>query len=254
MTAIELAIAAAAAFSAGVVNAIAGGGSLISFPALVALGMGDVAASITNTVAMCPGYFGAAVAQRRDLAGQGARTLRIIPVAALGGAAGAALLISTGDRAFATVVPFLLLIASVLLAFGERIKRAVFSRARSEHSIIVVIAIGIAAVYGGYFGAAMGVMILAALAIGYDDSLTRLNALKQSISLVVNVVAAIAFIALPASRARIAWPVVGAMMVGALAGGVVGGALASRVRPGILRAVIVIVGVAVSIVYFIRLA
>jgi uncharacterized protein len=254
MTATQLLLAALAAFAAGMVNAIAGGGSLITFPALVALGLPTVAASVTNTVAMCPGYFGAAIAQRRDLSGQRARMLRVLPVAAAGGALGALLLVTTGDRAFAVIVPFLLLIASLLLGFGDAIKRWLLAPHRGRtHGVLVVVAVGLASTYGGYFGAAMGVMILAALAIGFDDSLVRINALKQTISLVVNVVAALAFIVLPDSRARIPWPVVLAMMIGALAGGALGGVVASRVSPRLLRIGIVTLGLSISAVYFVRL-
>ncbi len=246
MTAASMALAGGAAVAGGFVNAIAGGGSLITFPALVALGLPAVAASATNTVAMCPGYLGATVAQRALLRGQRARMLRVLPVAALGGVGGALLLLATGEAAFGTIVPFLILLAALLLAGQDWIKRRL--HAVTSRETLVAVPIGLAATYGGYFGAGMGVMVIAALAICIDDTLTRINALKQTISLTVNIAAAIVFALSPETR----WAFVPAMMVGALLGGVLGGALANRIPAAPLRATIVVLGVVLSIVYFVR--
>ena len=246
----HLALVGTAALAGGAINAIAGGGSLITFPALVACGIPAVAASATNTVALCPGYLGAALAQKKDMAGQRARAMRILPAAALGGLAGALLLMHTSARAFDVVVPFLLLVAVILIGVQDRVRGWLLSRSRGGHSewaAAVLVALG--AVYGGYFGAGLGVIVLAVLAIVIDEPLNRLNAFKQYVSLAVNVAAALVFVVV----ARLDWAVVVVMAVMSLIGGVFGGAIASRVSAKALRAIVLIVGSAVSVVYFVRL-
>ncbi|HEV7556617.1 MAG TPA: sulfite exporter TauE/SafE family protein [Kofleriaceae bacterium] len=245
----SLVLVGGAALAAGIVNAIAGGGSLITFPALVAIGLPAVTASVINTVAMCPGYFGATVAQRRDLVGQRRRAIQVLPAAAAGGVAGALLLLHTGEAAFTKVVPWLILLAVALLAFQDRLRRWLLGRSSKPHGEIwAALPVGLSAVYGGYFGAGMGVMVLAALAVVLDDSLIRVNALKQSVSLVVNVAAAIVFVVI----APIDWTVVIAMAVCALAGGSIGGAIASRVPAAVLKWTVVTVGLALAGVYFVK--
>jgi uncharacterized membrane protein YfcA len=249
MTATEIALIAAAAFAAGIVNAIAGGGSLITFPALIAIGLPAVQASLTNTVALCPGYLGATIAQRRDLEGQRDRMLRLLPAGAIGGVAGALLLLVTDERAFDAIVPFLILFAAVLLALQDRLRRWLLGHEHRDRSALVAaVPVALGAVYGGYFGAGLGVIFLAVLGIVIADSLTRLNALKQTMSLVVNVAAAIVFLV----SGRIDWPVAGVMLVASLAGGALGGALASRIPPGVLRWIVIVVAVAVAIGYWLK--
>jgi uncharacterized protein len=245
----SIAAAAAAALAAGAVNAIAGGGSLITFPTLVALGLPQVTANITNTVALCPGYFGAAFAQRHELAGQGRRAALLLPVGALAGMAGALLLLATGERAFAVAVPFLLLVAALLLGAQDRVRRRLLARTSPRAEAWAALPIAFAAIYGGYFGAGMGVMIVAALGIVLADGLRRVNALKQCISLVVNLTAAGVFV----GSGRVDWPIAGAMAVGALAGGLIGGKLLSRLPTRPLRWLIVTLSVALAVVYFVRL-
>lgn len=240
----------AAALAAGAVNAIAGGGSLITFPVLVAVGLPPVTASVTNTVAMCPGYLGATFAQRRDLVGQGRRVARLLPVGAAGGAAGAFLLLHTGARAFQVIVPFLILLAAVLVALQDPLRRWITGQGRPGHAEAwAIVPIGLAAIYGGYFGAGLGVMILAALGVVLADSLLRINALKQSISLAVNVAAALVFLA----WGPIDWAITLVMAGGALAGGALGGVLSSRVPAKVLRVLIVVLGLTVAGVYLARL-
>jgi uncharacterized membrane protein YfcA len=244
-----MALVGGAAFAAGLVNAIAGGGSLITFPALVAVGLSPVVASLTNTVAMCPGYLGATLAQRRDLAGQRGRMIRVLPWAAVGGIGGAVLLLHTEDAAFDLAVPFLILFAAALLAVQDRLRRWLLARSAGGHSEAwAALPVAAAAVYGGYFGAGMGVMILAALAVVLADSLTRINALKQSVSLVVNVAAAGVFL----GSGRVDWPVAGVMFACSLAGGALGGAIASKIPSGVLRWTVITLAVAVSIVYLVK--
>lgn len=251
MDATSLLLVGAAAFAAGFANAVAGGGSLITFPTLVAVGLSPVAASVTNTIALCPGYLGATLAQRRDLAGQGRRTALILPGAVVGGVAGALLLLSTSDRDFDRVVPFLILIAAALLAVQDRVRAWLLARQTTPHAEAwAALPVAASAVYGGYFGAGMGVMILAALGIVLTDTLTRLNALKQTVSLSVNVAAALVFVVWGGDRVH--WPSCGVMLATSLAGGALGGMLASRIPAAVLRAVVVVIGVAVAIVYFTR--
>ena len=246
----RLVLVAAAAMAAGLVNAIAGGGSLLSFPALVAAGLPGVTASVTNTVALCPGYLGGTFAQRRDLAGQAHRIRRLLPAGIIGGVAGALLLLSSGERAFGIVVPFLLLFAVALLALQDRLRAYLLARPRGAFGEAwAIVPVGLAAVYGGYFGAGLGVVVLAVLAVVIDDSLARLNALKQLLSLAVNVSAAIAFL----FSGRIDWTLTLVMAVAALIGGTIGGAIASRVPAKLLRGVVVVVGLALAAYYFARL-
>jgi uncharacterized membrane protein YfcA len=245
----HIALVAAAAFVGGLVNAIAGGGSLITFPTLVALGVPPVIANVTNTVALCPGYFGATVAQRNDLAGQRARLTLLLPLGAIAGAGGALLLLSTGESTFTHVVPFLILLAAILVGLQGRIRAWLERReggARSE--ALAAIPVTAAAVYGGYFGAGVGVIILAALGVVLVDTLTRLNALKQTISLTVNVSAAIVF----TMRAPVDWTLTAIMAGTALLGGIVGGALARRVPADALRWGIMVIGTAIACVYFVK--
>ncbi len=245
----HIALVALAAFAGGLVNAIAGGGSLITFPTLVALGIPPVIANVTNTVALCPGYFGATIAQRGDLVGQRARLVLLLPLGAIAGAGGALLLLATGESTFTAVVPFLILLAAILVGLQGRMRTWIARReggARSES--LAAIPVTIAAVYGGYFGAGVGVIILAALGVVLADTLTRLNALKQTISLTVNITAAIVF----AVRAPVDWTLALVMAGAALAGGLAGGALASRIPAQLLRWGIVVLGTAIATVYFVR--
>ena len=243
----HLALVGSAAAAGGAVNAIAGGGSLLTFPVLLACGVPAVLASATNTVAMCPGYLGATWAQRTQLAGQGRRALKIVPAAALGGAVGAVLLLRTGATTFDIVVPFLLAFAVLLLAFQDRIRARLHAVTNNEGLAVPINAL--AAIYGGYFGAGLGVIVLAALAIVVGDSLVRLNALKQLISLAVNVTAAVVFLVI----ADLDAPTVAVMAAASLAGGVAGGAVAARVSAKLLRICVVTLGSAVALVYFVKL-
>jgi hypothetical protein len=251
VTSADIALVAGAALAAGAVNAIAGGGSLLTFPALVAAGLPTVTASVTNTVALCPGYLGATWAQRRELEGQGRRLGVLMPLSAVGGLIGGLLLLHTSESVFKTVVPFLILFAAVLLALQDVIRKRLFSRAHKTHSLaFAVVPVGLASIYGGYFGAGVGVIMLAFLAIGLDDNLTRLNALKQALSLACNITAAAFFL----TSGRIDWTITAIMAGGALVGGVLGGALVSRIPVKALRWVIVTFAVGLSTIYLVRLA
>ena len=185
----QFALIALAGFAAGAVNALAGGGTLISFPALVAAGFPPLAANITSTIALCPGYLGATYAQRDDLRGQRARLSQLLPLSLLGGLLGAALLLHTGERRFTQAVPWLLLAACALLASQERIRSALAARSGGVADrnrgcagtpVAAPVVVGISAIYGGFFGAGMSVIMLAVLGLAFADPLPRLNALKQA--------------------------------------------------------------------------
>jgi uncharacterized membrane protein YfcA len=253
LSALDLALAALAAVAAGAVNALAGGGTLITFPTLTALGLPAVAANVTNTVAVAPGHLGATVAQQRDLAGQSARVRRLIPAALLGGLVGGLLLLYTSERLFRHLVPWLILAASALLAVQEPVRawllrRLARSSPHASHEGWAVLPVFAASVYGGYFGAGLSVIVLAALGLLVEDSLTRLNATKQAIGFAANAAAAALFL----FSGQVHWVVGLVMAVGAIAGGALGGRLAGRVRPATLRLVVVTVGVVVGVAYLVR--
>lgn len=241
---------AAAALTAGAVNAIAGGGSLITFPVLLASGLPAVTASMTNTVAMCPGYLGATIAQRRDLEGQGRRALQLVPLSLVGSLAGAYILLHTTEKAFQTIVPFLLVFAAALLALQGKLRSFIAHHTGHSRSMAVaVLPVGLSAVYGAYFGAGMGVIILAILAVVIDDALVRTNALKQLMSLIINTCAAIVFLA----QGHVDWLVALVIAIASLAGGLIGGKIASRIPEPLLRGLAIAVALGVAAVYFARL-
>ena len=245
------ALAALAALGAGAVNAIAGGGTLISFPALVALGMGRVEANVTNTVALCTGYFGGAVAQRDELRGERERLTRLGIAAGLGGLTGSVLLIVTGEAAFKRVVPFLILLACALLG-GQQWIRKVLKIGGREHGVespvITLVATYAVSIYGGYFGAGLSIMVLAVLGLLFNDPLGRLNALKQVLALVINLVAAVFF----SFSGHVLWTVVAVMAPASLLGGVLGGKLVGHIEPRVLRAAVVSYGTVLAFWYLLR--
>ncbi|MBI5375752.1 MAG: sulfite exporter TauE/SafE family protein [Candidatus Schekmanbacteria bacterium] len=238
---------------AGIMNALAGGGTLISFPMLLAAGIPPIAANVTNTIALCPGQLGGAFAQSNDLRGQKERFWLFLPTGIISGVIGGVLLINSGEKLFRSLVPFLILIASGLLAVQEPLRRWLILRTANKGSSVishkwVILPVGIAGIYGGYFGAGLGVITLAVLGLALEDSLTRLNALKQTFTFSVNVSASIFFL----FSGQVVWPAAFVMAAGAIIGGSLGGRLAGRVRPSSLRWVVVSVGVAVGIIYLVR--
>jgi uncharacterized membrane protein YfcA len=243
---------ALAALAAGVVNAIAGGGTLITFPVLVAVGVPPVAANVTNTVALCPGYFGGTLAQWDDLRGQKKRLWLVVPASIVGGVIGGFLLLQTGEKLFKDLVPYLILFASGLLAIQDPVRTWLVRRMGEHHEAklekITWLPVGLASIYGGYFGAGLSVIVLSALGLTLNDTLTRLNALKQAIAFSVNVAAATFFI----FSGQVVWSAALVMAVGALIGGTLGGKLAGRIKPSTLRWAVVTIGMLVSIVYFVR--
>jgi len=248
---LELALAGAAAFGAGLVNAFAGGGTLISFPTLVALGVPPIVANVTNTVALCPGYLGASIAQRKALVEEGRGLAALFVAAAVGGLAGAGLLVVSPEALFRGLVPWLLLLAAALLATQDTLRRRLLGEPKPDGarvSVGLVAGVFFGSIYGGYFGAGLGILILAVLGLWLHAPLPRLNAVKQALSLVVNVLAALAFV----FSGKVAWPYAGAMVVGSLVGGHVGGKLSGRVNPRVLRVAIIVVAVGMAIRFFLR--
>jgi uncharacterized protein len=243
-------LAGLAAMAAGAINALAGGGTLISFPALTFIGVPAVAANITNTVALVPGYLGATFAQLKDLRGQEGRLWWYLPAGVAGGIAGGLLLLNTGERLFQSLVPYLILFASGLLAISDPLRKRLMQQpgTGSTFMIFSALAVGLAAVYGGYFGAGLSVIVLAVLSLQLNDSLTVLNGLKQIIAFSINLAAALFFV----FSGEVVWSLALVMAACALLGGNLGGRLAGSVKPGTLRLVVVVIGVLVSIIYFIR--
>ncbi len=253
LSALDFVLVALAAVAAGIINALAGGGTLITFPTLIAVGLPAVVSNVTNTVALLPGYIGGTLAQSRDIPGQEKRLLFLVPAGLLGGLIGGFLLLHTGEKLFRGLIPWLILAASLLLAIQDPVRawltrRMAARAAGGSHEKWAALPVGLAAIYGGYFGAGLSVIILAALGLTFDDSLTRLNAIKQLISFSANLAAAIFF----AFSGQVVWVVALVMAVGALIGGTLGGRLAGRVQPSTLRWIVVTIGVVVSIIYFIR--
>jgi uncharacterized protein len=250
----KLAIAAIAALAAGAVNALAGGGTLITFPALIALGIPPIVSNVTNTVALCPGYLGGALAQRQSLGGIRRKLLYVFGLAsALGGVAGGYLLLQFKEETFRTLVPYLILLAAGLLVIDGPVRRWSARRADrngdgQEHDLWKALPVFLASIYGGYFGGGLSVIVLGVLTLVVHEPLTRLNALKQLIALCANVAAAIFLV----FSGKVVWEAAAVMAVGALAGGVMGGRAAEWVRPAALRAIVVLLAVAVAIVYFVR--
>lgn len=233
------------ALVAGAVNSAAGGGSLLSFPMLLLVGLPALPANVTNTVALCPGYLGGTYGYRALLEGQGARMRRLGLVSAIGAGAGVVLLEISSNGTFRIVVPFLLLIACGLLAFQRPLSEWVQRRSATRDRALVLaldLAVLASAAYGAYFGAAMGVLVLAVLAVLISDTLQRLNALKSYISLVVNVIAAVLF----AFIAPVHWEAVALMMPASLIGGRGGATLARHVPASALRSGVALIGVTVA--------
>ena len=231
--------------------ALLAGGMLISFPALTAAGISNVAASVTNTVALSPGYLSATFAQWNDLKTQRKRLLWLAPAAILGGITGGYLLLNTGEKLFKQLVPFLILMASLLLALQGPLRKWLTARqgkGGAHNDAWVALPIFLASIYGGYFGAGLSVIVLAVLGLVIDDSLTRLNALKQAVAFCVNVAAALFFL----GSGQVVWLAAAVMAVGAIVGGALGGRLAGRIKPNVLRTLVVVIGVIVSLIYFIR--
>ncbi|MFC5379635.1 sulfite exporter TauE/SafE family protein [Aquipuribacter nitratireducens] len=250
---LDLLLAALAGAAAGFINAVVGSGTLLSFPVLLALGLPPVSANITNNLGLVPGSFAGAWGYRRELRGQRRRVAVLVPASVVGGVTGALLLLVLPESVFAAVVPALIGLALVLVLLQPRLQgwvrrsrgRAAAARGTTtvhhDHLAAAVPVTALTGVYGGYFGAAQGVLLIGALGAVVDDDVQRINALKNVLAGVVNLVAAVVFVVV--APQEVVWPLVGAVAAGALLGGLVGGRVGRRLPPLVLRGVIVVVGV-----------
>lgn len=236
---------------AGTINTVVGSGTLVSFPILVAVGVPPVTANVSNSIGLVPGSVTGAWGYRKELRGQGRRLRWLIPATVLGGALGAVLLLWLPASTFEAVVPALIGLGVVLVLLGPRISRAVLAHHAQRGGVPergvwwVWPAVFGTGVYGGYFGAAQGVLLMAVFGIGVDDHVQRHNALKNVLAALVNGVAAVVFIAV----AHVDWRAVVLLGLGAVLGGLIGARVGRRLSPSLLRAVIVVVG-AVAMVAF----
>ncbi len=246
---------AAAAFVAGAINAVAGGGSLISFPALLAAGFASKTANVTNTVALWPGYAGGSYGYRSELSRQRRRFLYLAGPAILGALVGSVVLLATPGSAFDVIVPFLILFACAMMAFQDQLSRwaqahRLASRDDEHIPLALLLSTFVSAIYGAYFGAALGIITLAFLAILLPDDIQHSNALKGLLSLLINAVAVVYF----ALFGPVRWLPVAVMAVGAVAGGYLGVGVARRLGRQWLRLVVIGYGLVVVVVLFVQLA
>lgn len=244
----DLAVAGAGLL-AGTVNTIVGSGSLVTFPTLVALGYSPFVANVSNTVGLVPGSLSGAYGYRRELEGQGGRVWRLGSFALLGGLLGGVLLL-LAPGSFEQVVPYLVLAAVAMVVAQPRLSRALARRHEARGTTrpeaggpLLKAGVGATAVYGGYFGAAQGVLLIGLLGIGLDDDLQRANALKNVLAAMVNGIAAALFIA----DAPVRWVPAAILAAASTVGGQVGARIGRRLPPAVLRAVIVVAGTAVAV-------
>ena len=240
----------AAGLAAGTINVIVGSGSLITFPTLLALGYPPVLANVSNNVGLVPGSASAVVAYRRELEGQRARLTKLGAASLTGGITGAVLLLALPSSVFKAAIPALVLLATVLMAVQPRV--SAWLAARGERHVHggapLLMGVFLTGIYGGYFGAAQGVILISLLAIFIDDGLQRLNGTKNFLALLVNGVAAVVFIL----STHIDWSVAALIAAGSIIGGQLGGHYGRRLRADILRGCIVVVGLGVSITLFVE--
>lgn len=230
---------------AGGINAVAGGGSLLVFPALLAVGFPPLTANVTNSVAQWPGYLGMVAGSRRDLGGQRRRIIATSIVAVAGAALGCYLLLTLPGAVFNTIVPVLVLLASATLAMSPMIKRWIGTPKPGAPDRLVALlpAVFAASVYGGYFGGALGVILIATLSLCAHDRLVRLNALKGLLSLVVASVTLVIF----AIGAPVNWLAVAVLAPATLVGGYLGARIARRLPENVLRYGVVLLGTSVGV-------
>ena len=238
MTVSQAAVLAVCAFAAGIVNAIAGGGTLITFPALLATGVPAVASNATNTVALFPGQLASSFAYRSHLLEEKRRAIVLSVPSVLGGIVGAVLLLWLPEKAFEAVVPWLILFACVVLALQSQLKRLVANVAHANHPAALWMAQLLISIYGGYFGAGIGILMLAAMAIMIPSSMQHANALKVLFSLLINAVAAVIFVA----KGAVHVPEAALMAAASIAGGFAGSHLAKRLPPAGMRGFAIAVG------------
>ncbi|MGE3619123.1 MAG: sulfite exporter TauE/SafE family protein [Acidimicrobiia bacterium] len=242
----EGSLVAVATGAAGFVNAVAGGGSLVSYPALLATGLSPLSANVTNTLAIWPGYLGGAGALAADLDREDRRLPRLAIAAALGAVGGSALLLGTDPDVFEVVVPYLVLLSAVLLALPSpwmaRLRR------RAERPAMSVVTVALAGAYGAYFGGGLGVILLAVLSLFVGGDLRGVNPVKAALALLVNTIALVSFVGF----APVSWGVAAVGAPAALLGGVAGGRCSARIDGRLLRRLVVAFSVAVGVALLVR--
>lgn len=245
MSVLQALAIAGAGLAAGTINTIVGSGSLVTFPTLLAFGYPAILANVSNNVGLVPGSLSSTIAYRSELSGQARRILRLAPAAGAGAITGAILLLVLPHDVFRRVVPALILLACVLVAVQPLLARRLAARKSPPLHGGAGLAASVFAsgVYGGYFGAAQGVILMGLLGAFLVDDLQRLNATKNAIALVVNGLAAVVFV----SATHVDWAVAAVLGAGAVVGGQLGGIVGRRLAPGILRGIIIVVGVVASI-------
>jgi uncharacterized membrane protein YfcA len=244
--AMTLLLLIAAAFAAGAINSVAGGGSFLTFPSLVFAGVAPVVANASNTVALVPGTVASIWAYRGDVRKLEEKHLKLwLIVSLMGGAVGAALLLVTSDRTFRQVAPWLLLFATLLFAFGNQASLAMRGRLAGSGWLMTLLLFPIA-VYGGYFGGGIGIMFLAALRLYGLTDIHGMNGIKTILSGALNALAALIFIV----NREVSWKPTLIMMLAAIAGGYVGPMAARRLKPAVIRGLVITVGATMTIYFF----
>jgi uncharacterized membrane protein YfcA len=241
VTGLEIATVVVAGLLAGGINTVVGSGTLITFPVLLAIGYPPVVANVSNSLGLVPGSVTGAIGYRRELKGQGRRLVRFGAVTVVGAVVGALLLLVLPPDAFEAAVPALIVVALVLVLLQPLIARRLAQRDGDRHphgGIPLLLGVFATAVYGGYFGAAQGVILIALMGILMDETLQRLNAVKNVFVATANLVSGVVFVFV----ADVDWLVVGLLAGGSIVGGVVGARIGRRLRPFWLRAAIVVVG------------
>ncbi len=248
MTVTDAALLAGAAFLAGVLNTVAGGGTFLTFPALVYAGLPPVAANATSAVAVFPGYIAGALGFAREISAFDRRRLAEIgAITAVGGLIGSLLLLASSNRAFRAIVPVLLAFATLSFAFGERLERWLPSgRAEGRPSRLGLLLV---AIYGGYFNGGLGIVLLALFSLSGMRDLNLMNGLKNGLSFILSAISVVTF----AAAGIVAWPQALMMMVAASLGGYVGAPLARALPRAALRALVIAIGALMSAVFFWRL-
>jgi uncharacterized membrane protein YfcA len=231
-----------AGIAAGTINTVVGSGTLITFPTLLAFGYAPVVANVSNTIGLVPGSASGALGYRRELSGQRERVIAIGAAALCGGTLGAILLLVLPASAFKAIVPFFIAVALILIVTQKQITRLVGDHRRGHGEGVGAGALAGAfccGVYGGYFGAAQGILMLSVLGLSINDSLQRLNAVKVITTGLTNLIAGVVFVI----AAHVAWDVAGLIAGGSIIGGVIGARFGRRLPPTALRALIVVVGI-----------
>ncbi|WP_217188876.1 sulfite exporter TauE/SafE family protein [Streptomyces buecherae] len=252
MEALEAVAIGAAGVVAGGMNAVVGSGTLVTFPTLLAFGYPPVVANVSNNIGLVPGSMSAAYGYRRELRGQRGRILRFAVASLIGGLTGSLLLLKLPESAFDAVLPVLILTACVLVLLQPRLNRWLSNRKRGprhkDGGVPVWCGVLGTGVYGGYFGAAQGVLMMGIFGAFLDEDLQRLNAVKNVLGSVVNGVAAVVFIIV----ADVSWAAAAVVATGATIGGLIGARVGRKLSPTVLRGIIVAVGLTASVVVIVR--